>query len=45
MNVDEQIRHIENRLTALEKERVDLFSQLKNLRIERDSVQAVVQLG
>lgn len=45
MNIDEQIRHIENRLTALEKERADLFVQLKNLRIECDARQAVVQLG
>ena len=37
MNIDEQIRGIENRLTALEKERVDLFEQLSFFQFDKMS--------
>ncbi len=45
MGTDDQIRSIENRLTNLEKERVDLLTELKSLRAQRDNQKTVVQLG
>jgi superfamily II DNA or RNA helicase len=45
MGVDDPIRLIENRLTALEKERIDLLIELKSLRAQRDEHKPVVLLG
>lgn len=45
MGIDDQIRSVENRLTALEKERGDLLTELKSLRIQRDSHTPVILLG
>lgn len=45
MGVDDPIRLIENRLTALEKERIDLLIELKSLRAQRDEHRPVVLLG
>ena len=45
MGIDDQIRSVENRLTALEKERADLLVELKSLRIQRDSHKPVILLG
>lgn len=45
MGIDDQIRSIENRLTALEKDRTDLLVELKNLRAQRDDHKPTVLLG
>ena len=45
MSADDQIRSIENRLTALDKERTDLLGELKNLRTRRDDHKPVSLLG
>ncbi|MGZ3805901.1 MAG: TOTE conflict system archaeo-eukaryotic primase domain-containing protein, partial [Pseudobdellovibrionaceae bacterium] len=45
MGVDDQIRSAENRLAALEKERIDLLSELKNLRAQRDEQKPMLLLG
>lgn len=45
MGIDDQIRSIENRLTALEKDRASLLSDLKNLRAQRDEQKPVMLLG
>jgi hypothetical protein len=45
MGVDDQIRSAENRLTALEKERIDLLNELKNLRAQRDEQKPMLLLG
>ena len=45
MGIDDRLRSIECRLTAIEKERTDLLTELKNLRAQRDERQPVVLLG
>jgi superfamily II DNA or RNA helicase len=45
MGIDDQIRSIENRLTALEKDRSILLKELKGLRAQRDEQKPVVLLG
>ncbi len=45
MGIDDQIRSIEDRLTALEKDRASLLSDLKNLRAQRDEQKSVMLLG
>ncbi len=45
MGIDEQIRAIENRLTALEKERTDSLNELKSLRSQREVQKAIILLG
>lgn len=45
MGIDDQIRSIENQLTALEKERANLLSDLKSLRIQRDEQKSIILLG
>ncbi len=42
---DDQLRSIENRLAALEKERSDLLIELKNLRAQKDEYKPVILLG
>ncbi len=45
MVIDDQIRTIENKLTALEKERSRLLGELKSLRVAQDETSSVVKLG
>ncbi|HEY8271542.1 MAG TPA: DEAD/DEAH box helicase family protein [Pseudobdellovibrionaceae bacterium] len=45
MGVDDQIRSAENRLAALEKERIDLLGELRNLRAQRDEQKPMLLLG
>jgi len=45
MDINAQIRTIESRLTALEKDRSDLLGDLKNLRAQRDSHKPLTLLG
>lgn len=45
MGIDDQIRSTENRLTALEKERTDLLTELKFLRTKRDELKPAALLG
>ncbi len=45
MGIDDQIRSIENRLTALEKDRSILLNELKGLRAQRDEQKPVLLLG
>lgn len=45
MGIDDQIRSIENRLTALEKDRTDLLTELKELRAQRDQQRPAILLG
>lgn len=45
MGIDDQIRSIENRLTALEKDRSILLNELKGLRAQRDEQKPVMLLG
>ncbi len=45
MDIDDKIRSIENRLTALEQERIGLLGELKNLRVRRDDHSPVALLG
>jgi hypothetical protein len=45
MAIDDQIRSIENRLTALEKDRSILLTELKGLRAKRDEQKPVMLLG
>ncbi|MGE3757667.1 MAG: restriction endonuclease subunit R, partial [Pseudobdellovibrionaceae bacterium] len=45
MGIDDQIRLIENRLTALEKDRSILLNELKGLRAQRDEQKPVMLLG
>lgn len=45
MSIDEKIRAIENQLTTLEKERLDLLSELGKLRSQRDGTKQIVPLG
>ena len=44
MGIDDQIRLIENRLTALEKDRSILLNELKGLRAQRDEQKPVMLL-
>ena len=45
MAIDDQLRSIENRLAALEKERTNLLIELKNLRAQKDEHKPVILLG
>lgn len=45
MAIDNQLRSIENRLGALEKERTNLLNELKNLRAQKDEHIPVILLG
>lgn len=45
MGIDDQIRSIENRLTAIEKDRTDLLKELKKLRVQRDQQKPAMLLG
>ncbi len=45
MSVEEKIRAIENRLTALEKERLALLTELSKLRSQRDNTKQIIPLG
>lgn len=45
MSIDDQIRSLENRLTALETDRLILLNELKGLRAQRDEQKTVVLLG
>lgn len=45
MAIDDQIRIIEDKLTALEKERSRLLGELKSLRVAQDETSSVVKLG
>lgn len=45
MSVDDKIRSIENRLTAIEKERSDLLNELKTLRSQQDENKSIMLLG
>lgn len=45
MGIDDQIRSIEDRLTALEKDRTNLLNELKGLRAQRDQQKPVMLLG
>ncbi|MCB0350087.1 MAG: hypothetical protein KDD38_02815, partial [Bdellovibrionales bacterium] len=45
MAIDDQIRTIEDKLTALEKERSRLLGELKSLRVAQDESSSVVKLG
>ncbi len=45
MATDDEIRSIENKLSALDQERSALLNDLKNLRSQRDSQKPVILLG
>ena len=45
MATDDEIRSIENRLSALDQERSALLNDLKNLRSQRDSQKPIILLG
>ena len=45
MATDDEIRSIENRLSALDQERSALLTDLKNLRSQRDSQKPKLLLG
>lgn len=45
MGIDDQIRAIESRLTALEKDRLGLLNELKALRAQRDTQRPAMLLG
>lgn len=45
MGIDDQIRSIEDRLTALEKDRSILLNELKGLRAQKDEQKPVMLLG
>jgi len=45
MGIDDQIRSIESRLTALEQERTELLKQLKSLRVQKDDCAVAAPLG
>ena len=45
MTIEDQIRKIETRLTALEKDRSNLLNDLKLLRAQREKQKSVMPLG
>lgn len=45
MSVDDKIREIENRLTAIEKERSALLTELKSMRAQLENQTTVALLG
>jgi len=45
MATDDEIRSIENKLSALDQERSALLNDLKNLRNQRDSQKPIILLG